>query len=76
LEKIFNAFDEAWIAIEDHFYGESEQVREDARIRLAHAVLAVAREDGTDKDSSDVEQLKTDALQVMALASVRRPRPT
>jgi len=36
---------------------------EDARTRLAHAVLAVARE-----DSTDAEQLKRDSLQVMALA--------
>jgi hypothetical protein len=57
--QAFKAFDDAWAEIAHHFDGHAE----DARARLAHAVLIVTRE-----DSDDPEQLKNDALQVMALA--------
>jgi hypothetical protein len=59
LQTAFKAFDDAWAEIAHHFDGHAE----DARARLAHAVLIVTRE-----DSDDPEQLKNDALQVMALA--------
>ena len=59
LQTAFKAFDEAWAEIAHHFNGDAE----DARARLAHAVLIVTRE-----DSDDPERLKNDALQVMALA--------
>jgi hypothetical protein len=59
LQTAFKAFDDAWTEIAHHFDGHAE----DARARLAHAVLIVTRE-----DSDDPEQLKNDALQVMALA--------
>lgn len=62
LHVIFQAFDDAWAEIAHHFNGDSREV-EQARTRLAHAVLIVAR-DGSD----DPERLKDDALQVMALA--------
>jgi hypothetical protein len=59
LEVIFKAFDAAWAEIAHHFPDRDSE----ARMRLAHAVLAVARE-----DSGDAEELKKAALQVMALA--------
>jgi hypothetical protein len=59
LQVIFNAFDAAWAEISHHFPDNDDE----ARMRLAHAVLAVARE-----NSSDCDQLRKDALQVMALA--------
>lgn len=60
LHVVFQAFDAAWAEIADHFYDDPEI--ETARLRLAHAVLAVAND-----ESRDVEQLKNNALQVMAL---------
>jgi hypothetical protein len=59
LQTAFKAFDDAWAEIAHYFDGHAD----DARARLAHAVLIVTRE-----DSDDPEQLKNDALQVMALA--------
>jgi len=66
LQVIFEAFDAAWAEIAEHFAGD-EPAAEDARLRLAHAVLIVAR-----PDSSDASGLKNDALQVMALAARKR----
>jgi hypothetical protein len=63
LEVIFQAFDDAWSEISHHFADEHEK----ARLRLAHAMLVVARE-----DSKDPERLKNDALQVMALSYRQR----
>ncbi len=63
LHVIFEAFDHAWSEISHHFPDHQEP----ARIRLAHAVLVLARE-----DSEDAERLKNDALQVMALAYRQR----
>jgi hypothetical protein len=60
LKVIYRAFDEAWAEVSHHF-GEDRHAHE--RKRLAHAVLAIARE-----DSMDVDQLKADALQVYALS--------
>ena len=59
LQVVFKAFDGAWAEIAHHFDGDVEQ----ARLRLAHAVLIV-----TKGDSVDVERLKKEALEVMALA--------
>jgi hypothetical protein len=59
LHTAFKAFDDAWAEISHRFNGDAE----DARARLAHAVLIVTRE-----DSDDPERLKNEALQVMALA--------
>ena len=66
LQTAFKAFDDAWAEISHHFNGDAE----DARARLAHAVLIVTRE-----DSDDPERLKNDALQVMALAYRERVDP-
>jgi hypothetical protein len=65
LTVIGKAFDAAWADISDHFYDDPEI--ESARLRLAHAVRAVATD-----ESRDVEQLKNDALQVMALSFSKR----
>jgi hypothetical protein len=54
------AFDRAWEEISHHFPDEPDIER--ARVRLAHAVLAVA-----DEESRDPERLKRHALEVMAL---------
>jgi hypothetical protein len=62
LKVMFQAFDEAWTEIAHHF-GSDPKTVEEARVRLAHACLIVARE-----DSNDAERIKRDALQVMALA--------
>jgi hypothetical protein len=62
LEVIGKAFDQAWNEIAANF-GDSPAVVETARLRLAHAVLAVARD-----ESRDVIELKNAALQVFAQA--------
>ena len=62
LNVVFQAFDQGWAEIADHFGSDPESI-EDARTRLAHACLIVARD-----DSDDPERIKMDALQVMALA--------
>ena len=59
LHVLSQAFDAAWSQIAHHFDGAIEE----ARTRLAHAVLIVARE-----DSEDPERVKNEALQVLALA--------
>ena len=61
LATIGEAFDRAWSEISSHFTDDAEQI-ERARIRLAHAVLAVAGE-----ESPDPEILKRHALEIMAL---------
>ena len=66
LRVISNGFDQAWGEIADHF-GTDPRSIEDARLRLAHACLVVAR-DGSD----DPERIKIDALQVRALAYRQR----
>jgi hypothetical protein len=62
LRCIFDGFDQAWNDVADQF-GTDPRTIEDARLRLAHACLIVAR-DGSD----DPERIKMDALQVMSLA--------
>ena len=66
LSVVYQAFDAAWSEISHHF-GELPQDIENGRARLAHAILLVAGE-----DSRDVERLKTEALQIMALAYKNR----
>jgi hypothetical protein len=56
------AFDTAWAEIAQHF-GNIPADQESGRVRLARAILIVAN-----ADSQDPERLKTEALQVMALA--------
>ena len=67
MKVVTEAFDKAWASIEDHFRGEDEHDIEEARLRLAHAVLVVAHE-----DVADVERLKDHALELMALANRKR----
>jgi hypothetical protein len=59
LTAIFRAFDEAWGEVAHLFPSDAD----DARERLAHALLIVAKE-----DSRDARFLKNEALQVFALA--------
>jgi hypothetical protein len=61
LAEVGTAFDSAWSEIEHHF-GETDV--ELARSRLAEALLIVA----ADHDCHDIAELKTEALQVLALA--------
>lgn len=67
LQTLCKACDDAWGEIAHHFEGH-EKLAEEARIRLAHAVLVVANE-----DSDDSERVKNNALQVMALGYSDRP---
>ena len=60
-----SAFDRAWSEIEHHF-GETHA--ELARARLAEAIRIVA----ADHKTQDVSALKTEALQVLALAYRQR----
>jgi len=70
LKIIGQAFDEAWAEIAGNF-GDNPTHVDNARLRLAEALLSVATE-----DSTDVAVLKKGALQVMALdyKSGIRPR--
>jgi hypothetical protein len=62
LKVITQAFDDAWSEIAKNFAGDMLST-EAARLRLANAILANARE-----DSRDPEALKNAGLQAMALA--------
>lgn len=62
LSVIGQAFDQAWEEIAANF-GDNPAVVEAARVRLAHAILSVAKE-----DARDPAELKTAALQVFASA--------
>ena len=62
LHVIFAAFDAAWQEIAHHYDADDPGQIEQARLQLAHAVLAAACDDGR-----DCERLKRDALQVMEL---------
>jgi hypothetical protein len=62
LKVIEQAFDDAWAAIEGNF-GDDPATRENARIRLAKAVLSVAVE-----GVRDAEALKEGGLEAMAVA--------
>jgi hypothetical protein len=61
LKILGQAFDEAWHEIEKNFGDSSSQI-ENARIRLAEALLSLASEDNT-----RVAALKAGALQAMAM---------
>jgi len=61
LKVIGKAFDDAWSEIAGHFTRNGLQAQS-ARLKLAHAVLAVARDDSRDSD-----ELKNAALQIMAM---------
>ena len=61
LNVIGKAFDDAWSEISGHFSNNGLQ-SQSARLKLAHAVLAVARD-----ESRDSNELKNAALQVMAM---------
>jgi hypothetical protein len=63
LKVNFAAFDAAWQEIAHHYDAEDAAQIEQARLQLAHAVLAAACDDARDGD-----RLKRDALQVMGLA--------
>ena len=67
LKVMGQAFDGAWTYIERNFGHDAKDV-EKARLRLAHALLAVATE-----DDRDVDALKNRTLQAMALAYNRKP---
>jgi hypothetical protein len=66
LKAIGEAFDAAWAEIAGNF-GNDPVVVDNARYRLAKALLSVASE-----DSRDVEVLKRGALEHMALDYRRR----
>jgi hypothetical protein len=61
LKTIWQAFDAAWSEIAGNF-GDEPAEQDDARSRLATALLSIAND-----DSGDVEALKRAALQRMAL---------
>jgi hypothetical protein len=61
LKAMGEAFDQAWAQIAKNF-GDSPSEVENARLRLAEAMLSIATE-----GSTDVAVLKTGALQAMAL---------
>jgi hypothetical protein len=65
LLEIGTAFESAWSEIQHHF-GETDV--ELVRTRLAEAILIVA----ADRNCHDIAGLKTEALQVLALAYRRR----
>lgn len=66
LAVLFQAFNSAWGEIAHHFDPtDNEQVNQ-ARMRLARAVLMVAR-----PDCNDPVTVKNEALQAMALAGGR-----
>ena len=58
---IIKAFGDAWLKLAPQFDGEV--LREEARERLAHAILVVVK-----KDSHDPARLTDEALQVMAMS--------
>ena len=61
LKAVGEAFDQAWAQIAGNFPDSPSQI-ENARLRLAEAILSVATE-----DSTDVAALKASALQAMAM---------
>jgi hypothetical protein len=71
VKVIGEAFDKAWAQIAHHFNGNAEVV-EAARIRLAHAVIAVAP-----AEEPQADMISNEALQVMAMRykTICRPPP-
>src|SRR5215510_10249491 len=73
LKAIGEAFDQAWAQIAGNF-GDNPLEVENARLRLAEAMLSIATE-----DSTDVAALKDGALQAMAMdyrSGIRPGYPT
>jgi hypothetical protein len=70
LKAIGEAFDQAWAQIAANF-GDSPSQVENARLRLAEAMLSIASE-----GSKDVAALKDGALQAMAMDYRSGIRPT
>jgi len=70
LKAVGEAFDQAWAQIARNFGDNPTQV-ENARLRLAEAMLSIATE-----GSTDVAALKAGALQAMALDYRSGIRPT
>jgi hypothetical protein len=72
LKALGQAFDQAWADIQNNFGGSPLEI-ENARLRLAEALLSVATE-----GSADINALKRGALQEMAMdyRSGIRPRST
>ena len=66
LKALGQAFDQAWHEVAGNFGTDPRDI-EQARLRLANALLSVA-----DEDSRDVDVLKRAALQRMALDYHRR----
>ncbi len=69
LKVICKAFDDAWSEIAGHFTHNGLQAQS-ARLKLAEAVLAVARD-----DSCDFDEVKNQALQIMAMNYRKQPDP-
>jgi len=67
MKVVSAAFDQAWASIEGDFRGKDEKAIEQARLRVAHAVLVVAHE-----DIADVQRLKNHALELMAVSNSKR----
>jgi hypothetical protein len=67
LKVISKAFDDAWSEISGQF-SNSELQAQSARLKLSHAVRAVARE-----DSGDSDELKNAALQIVAMNQRDQP---
>jgi hypothetical protein len=61
VKALGQAFDAAWAQIEGNFGGDPHEI-DRARMRLAEALLSIAKE-----GSRDVQALKNEALQAMAL---------
>ena len=70
LKAVGEAFEQAWAQIARNFGDTPTQV-ENARLRLAEAMLSIATE-----DSTDVAALKACALQAMAMDYRSGIRPT
>jgi hypothetical protein len=66
LKAIGEAFEEAWSEIAPRFGDDPAEI-ENARLKLANALLSIA-----DEESRDVAVLKRSALQRMALTYRRR----
>ena len=69
LKVICKAFDDGWSEIAGHFTHNGLQAQS-ARLKLAEAVLAVARDDSCDSD-----EVKNQALQIMAMNYRKQPDP-
>jgi hypothetical protein len=69
MKAIGQAFDEAWTSVAANF-GDNPLDIEQARLKLANALLSVSSE-----DSRNVEALKKGALEAMALGYRRRDDP-